>query len=469
MSHKILIVDDEEDICNLICGILDDEGYETCVAANSAQAYELVSESPPSLIIQDIWLRESEDDGLQILERVRLEHPYIPFLMISGHGTIETAVSAIQQGAYDFIEKPFKSDRLLLMIRRALENADLQKENAYLKKNVQGVSDFIGVCAVSEQVKAVLLRVAATNSRVLLSGEAGAGKDVAAHFIHANSDRSGEAFKILNCANLDPDRLEEELFGVEGGVQGVLEAANGGTLLLDQVADMPYETQGKILRVLQEQRFHRVRSQVEIEVDVRIIASSNKDLQAEIEAGKFREDLYYRLNVVPVEMPPLRKRVEDVPVLIQHFMGQFCSVSGFSPCAFSGDALHVLCGYGWPGNVRQLRNVVEWVLIMHGAIEGGEIEISHLPPEVSGQGGAGAADTNSVRGLDGVYTVLPLRAAREGFERDYMAAQIDRFDGNVSRMAKFVGMERSALHRKLKSLGISMNEKDNAGDKRKSA
>jgi two-component system nitrogen regulation response regulator NtrX len=410
-------------------------------------------------------LRESADDGLQILERVKGDHPYIPFLMISGHGTIETAVQAIQQGAYDFIEKPFKSDRLLLMIRRALDHAELQKENAFLKRSVQGYSNFIGDSSVTEQLRAVLMRVAATNSRVLITGEAGVGKDVAARFIHMNSDRKNESFKVLNCANLDPDRLEEELFGVEGQVQGALEAAHGGTLFLDQVVDMPYETQGKILRVLQEQRFNRVGGAAEIEVDVRIIASSNKNLQAEIDAGKFREDLYYRLNVVPLDIPPLRKRPDDVPVLIAHFMAQFCMSSGFAACQLSDEALFVLTGYIWPGNVRQLRNVVEWVLIMHGAVEGGVIEVEHLPPEVSGQ----AVASKDAQGLDVAYTALPLRAAREGFERDYMASQIDRFDGNVSKMAKFVGMERSALHRKLKSLGISVNEKDNAEDKRKSA
>jgi len=467
MSQKILVVDDEEDIRNLICGILNDEGYETCVASNSTQVYEVIKEGAPALIVQDIWLRESDNDGLEILERVKADHPYIPFLMISGHGTIETAVQAIQQGAYDFIEKPFKADRLLLTIKRALENAELQKENAFLKRNVHVCSDFIGNSAVTEQVRAILMRVAATNSRVLLTGEAGVGKDVAARFIHAKSNRRKSIFKVLNCANLDPGRLEEELFGIEGATQGAFEAAHGGTLLLDQVADMPYETQGKILRVLQEQRFNRVGGVLEIEVDVRVIASSNKDLKTEIAAKRFREDLYYRLNVVPVYIPKLSKRSDDIPDLVRYFTDQLCASSaGFNACEFSDEALRVLCIYSWPGNIRQLRNVVEWILIMHSATTEDVIEVEHLPPELLGQ----AAGDQNIEGLDALYTALPLRAAREGFERDYMAAQIKRFDGHVSNMAKFIEMERSALHRKLKSLGIVLHDKDNnTRENRKSA
>jgi len=458
VTQKILVVDDEEDIRNLVCGILEDEGYATAVAANAQQAYDIIDAKPPVLIIQDIWLQGSEDDGLEILAKTRAAHPYIPFIMISGHGTIETAVRAIQDGAYDFIEKPFKSDRLLLMVRRALENAELRKENAYLKKTVEERGRFVAGSATGEQLKSMLGRIGASNSRVLITGEAGTGKDLAAYYMHSVSDRSGGEFRVLNCASLEPGRLEEELFGVEGGVKGALELADGGTLLLDQVGDMPLDTQGKITRVLQDQRFCRKGGSEEITVDVRIIAASNTDLEEEIKDGNFREDLYYRLNVMPVQIPPLRKRVDDIPALVTYFVEDFCEKSGRPPCVFSQEAMAVLTSYHWPGNIRQLRNVVEWVLIMRG--DKGEVEImpEDLPPHVSGL----SQSAGQGGGLENMsYMALPLRAAREHFERDYILAQIDKFDGNISRTAKFIGMERSALHRKLKSLGISLQDKDN--------
>lgn len=473
MNDKILVVDDEEDIRNLVCGILDDEGYETCVAANSDQAYAQIKEELPALVIQDIWLQGSADDGLEILEKVKEEHSWLPFIMISGHGTIETAVQAIQHGAYDFIEKPFKSDRLLLMIKRALESAALRKENAYLRQNSSGRGaqshELVGNSSTTEQLKSVLTRVAASNSRALISGEPGVGKDVAAWFIHENSERKGQIFKVVNCANLDPARLEEELFGVEGGDAGVLEGANGGTLFLDQVVDMPLETQGKILRVIQEQSFQRVGGSKERTVDIRILASSNKDLQAAIAEGTFREDLYYRLNVVPVEIAPLRKRTSDIPALVDHFVRSFHGVKASEVCGFSQTALAVMEGYSWPGNIRQLRNVVEWVLIMHGGLDMTAFEVEHLPPEIRGDtllahSSDGNRVSSGVAAMDASYVSMPLRAAREVFEKDYLTAQLERFDGNISQTAKFVGMERSALHRKLKSLGISLAPKDEGAD-----
>ncbi len=445
----ILIVDDEADIRKLIRGILEDEGYATRSAPGAKEAYGEISKNRPDLIVLDIWLQGSEHDGLQILAKVKADHPHIPILMISGHGTIETAVSSIKQGAYDFIEKPFKSDRLLLMIRRALETAELRRENAALKSKNEKLWDLVGHSPATEELRRVIERVAPTNSRVLVTGEAGAGKEVVARNIHKFSGRAGKPFLVLNCATLGPERLEDELFGA-GTAQGALEQADGGTLLLDEVADMPLETQGKIVRVLQEQNFSR--GTEKIEVDVRIIASTSRDLEAAIEAGKFRQDLYYRLNVVPVRTPSLRERREDIAELAAFFADEISKQSGIAPRVFGESALAVMRAYGWPGNIRQLRNIVEWALIMRGGDAQKEIARENLPPEISGV--SVSADGSNNAELMG----LPLREARELFERDYLQAQIERFGGNVSKTAEFVGMERSALHRKLKSLQLLASE-----------
>lgn len=470
MNSDILIVDDEEDIRTLIQGILEDEGYRTRIAPNSSKAYEAIATKMPNLVVLDIWLQGSEHDGIQILENIKEKYPYIPVIMISGHGTIETAVSSIQLGAYDFIEKPFKSDRLLLMISRALETAQLKQENDALKQKVDQSYEFIGKSPTAKNFLQILKRAAPTNSRVLFTGEAGAGKELAAKLLHDYSSRKEEAFLLLSCANLRPDRLEIELFGSENGVMGepahtgILEKANGGTLLLDEVADMPLETQAKIVRVLQNQSFQKVGGEKSIEVDVRIIASTNKKLEDEIKQGYFREDLFYRLNVVPIRVPPLREREHDISEIAQHYLTKLSKSFGINEHSFSKDALNAMEAYEWPGNIRQLRNTIEWVMIMNGNISGSYGE-ECLPPEVTGKSNAIANPdskaSNKLSEMPKELSKLPLREAREHFERLYLQKQIERFDGNVSKTANFIGMERSALHRKLKSLGIvPLNEKD---------
>ena len=460
MAHEILIVDDEPDIRALIEGILSDEGYETRVAQNSDTALAAFRAKRPSMVILDIWLQNSRLDGLGILEAMQREEPQVPIVMISGHGTIETAVQAIQQGAYDFIEKPFKSDRLLLIVERALEAARLKREVSELKLRAGAETELIGTSQLMGQLRGAIERVAPTGSRVLISGPAGAGKEVAARMIHARSRRAGEPFVALNCATLNPARFEEELFGVEAGADGtgrragVLERAHGGTLLLDEVADMPLETQGKIVRALQEQGFERVGGATRVKVDVRVIATTNRDLAAEIAGGRFREDLFYRLAVVPLRVPSLRERREDVPALARHFMTRSAETSGVPARELSEDVLAAMQAYDWPGNVRQLRNLVDWLLIMAPGGAGEPIRPEMLPPEV---GSAAPAALKLDRSSE--IMTLPLREARELFERQYLEAQLLRFGGNISRTANFVGMERSALHRKLKFLGVQAEER----------
>ena len=462
MAHDILIVDDEGDIRALIAGILEDEGHSTREAANSDEALEGIRARRPSLIIQDIWLQGSRLDGLGVLEAVKLDHPEVPVVMISGHGTIETAVQAIKQGAYDFIEKPFKADRLLLVVDRAIEAARLRRENEELKLRAGSAGELIGSSSAVVQVRQSIDRVAPTNSRVLVTGPAGSGKEVAARLIHARSRRADGPFVVLNCAAMHPDRMEIELFGTEHGLDGpdtarkigTFEQAHGGTLLLDEVADMPLETQGKIVRVLQDQMFERVGGGKKVEVDVRVIASTNRDLQTEMGVGHFREDLFYRLNVVPVKIPSLRDRKEDIPAMARQFMQISASQAGVQPRPISEDALAALQAYDWPGNVRQLRNVVDWLLIMAPGDTREPIRADMLPAEI------GAITPAVLRWeKSSEIMTLPLREARELFEREYLLAQVNRFAGNISRTAAFVGMERSALHRKLKLLGVNTDEK----------
>lgn len=465
-AGDILIVDDEADIRMLINGILEDEGYATREAGSSDEAYREIGASLPRLLILDIWLKNSAEDGMEILRKVKELHPHLPVVMISGHGNIETAVSAIKVGAYDFIEKPFKTDRLLLLVQRALEAASLRQENETLRRKVEGPSEFVGNSPVMASLKQALERVAVTNSRVLLTGEPGTGKDLAARALHRMSQRVGGPFVVLNCAVMRPESFEIELFGSmtgdDGARTGLLERAHGGTLFLDEVADMPLETQAKIVRVLQEQKFQRIGDAEPIETDARIIASSNRDLEQLIREGRFRQDLYYRLNVVHIEMPPLRSHLSDISTLCAHFLDTFSQQSGIARREFLPAAMAALQAHDWPGNVRQLRNVVESIMIMYGGQNAKEgIGAGQLPAEIRGilneneDDGSGAAS-----GLMEVIS-LPLREARETFESRYLASQIRRFDGNISRTAQFVGMERSALHRKLKQLGISEPTKQN--------
>lgn len=459
MANDILIVDDEADIRMLIAGILEDEGYDSRSAANAREALDAIRRRMPSLVILDIWLQNSHLDGIGILDEVRRDHPDLPVIMISGHGTIETAVTAIKKGAYDFIEKPFKADRLLFMIERAVESARLRRENTELRRRAGSSTELIGVSTGINAVRSAIEKVAPTGSRVLITGPAGAGKEVVARRIHERSRRTSGPFVVLNCATLTPERLESELFGTEPGGReprtvGTLELSHKGTLLLDEVADMPIETQGKILRVLQEQAFRRIGGDTEVEVDVRVIAATNRDLQQEMGAGRFREDLFYRLNVVPIRVPPLRERREDVPMLARHFVRQTAENGGMAVRALGDDAVAALQAYDWPGNVRQLRNVIDWILIMAAGDPREAIRADQLPPEI---GSATPATLKWEKG--GEIMGMALREARETFEREYLISQVNRFGGNISRTAAFIGMERSALHRKLKSLGVFQGEK----------
>jgi two-component system nitrogen regulation response regulator NtrX len=451
IASEILIVDDEEDIRDLIAGILHDEGYTTRVARDSDSALAAIRSRRPQLVVLDIWLQGSKLDGIEILETIKREQPELPVVMISGHGTIETAVASIKKGAYDFVEKPFKADRLLHVVERALEAARLKREVQELKLKAGDEGEMVGNSPTITQLKALIDKIAPTNSRVLIAGPAGSGKEVAARLIHAHSRRAGNAFVAINCATMEPDRLEAELFGVEASdgaarKTGLFELAHNGTLYLDEVSDMPLETQGKILRVLIDQTFTRVGGQARVQVDARVICSTTRDLRAETEVGRFREDLYHRLNVVPVRIPSLAERRDDIPVLVGHFMKRLSAASGLPTRSIGDDAMAVLQTHGWPGNVRQLRNIVERLLILASDDVTEAVTADLLPTDLgSGMGGNKNGD---------LVISLPLREAREIFERDYLIAQINRFGGNISRTAAFIGMERSALHRKLKSLGV---------------
>ncbi len=462
MAHDILIVDDEPDIRLLIDGILCDEGYETRGAADSDGAIAAFRMRRPSLVILDVWLQGSRLDGLGLLELFQSEEPQVPVVMISGHGTIEMAVSAIQQGAYDFMEKPFQSDRLLLSVRRALEAAALARENAELRLRVGPEDRLTGESVAISLVRAGVEKVAPTGSRVLIHGPAGSGKEVVARMVHARSRRADGPFVALNCATLNPARFEEELFGLEAGMDavahprraGVLERAHGGTLLLDEVSDMPLETQGKIVRALQDSTFERLGGSLRIKVDVRVLSATNKDLHVEIAAGRFREDLYYRLAVVPLKVPALKERRDDVPLLAELFLTRSAESSGMPARELSADAIAALQAYDWPGNVRQLRNLMDWLLIMAPGGPADPIRADMLPPEI-GSGAPALLTIDPTADIMG----LPLREARDLFETQYLQAQLMRFGGNISRTAQFVGMERSALHRKLKQLGVNSDEK----------
>lgn len=455
MASDILIVDDEADICELVSGLLQDEGYTTRTARDSDTALGAVAGRRPNLVFLDIWLQGSRLDGLQLLGTLKEQHPDLPVVMISGHGNIETAVAAIKQGAYDFIEKPFKADRLILVADRALETSRLRREVRDLKALGPLPSSIVGRSPSVNQLRQTIEKVAPTNSRILIVGPSGAGKELAARTLHGLSQRANGPFVVINAAAMTPDRMEIELFGVEqtNGSQarkiGALEEAHGGTLFIDEIADMPRETQNKILRVLVDQTFQRVDGSTKVAVDVRIVSSTSRNIEAEISAGRFREDLYHRLSVVPIRVPPLAERREDIPDLVLYFMEQISQSTGLPQRKIGADAMAVLQSHDWPGNVRQLRNNVERLMILAGGDPNALISASMLPQDV------GSMVPSMPNGNGGEQLMgLPLREARELFEREYLLAQISRFGGNISRTAEFVGMERSALHRKLKALGI---------------
>jgi two-component system nitrogen regulation response regulator NtrX len=454
MSIDILVVDDEEDIRELVSGILEDEGYAPRAASDSTSTLSAVRDRLPSLVILDVWLQNSAMDGIEILEELKRIHPGLPVVIISGHGTIETAVAAIKRGAYDFVEKPFNADRLLLAVNRALEAARLVRENAELRERAFDWG-LIGSSTAISALRNVIDRVADARSRVLISGPAGSGKEVVARLIHQHSSRARQPFVVVSAASISPDRMEEELFGVEGEsgaprMIGLLEQAHGGTLMFDEIGDMPAKTQSKILRVLVDQRFKRVGGENAVEVDVRIISTTSRDLLAAADAGAFREDLYHRLNVVSIITPGLDERREDIPALAAYFVDRIARASGLPKRPFSAEAMAALQTYHWPGNVRQLRNVVERTLILMGRDPEIEITCEHLPSDVMDAG----LSIPAGEGLEQIIS-MPLREARERFEREYLIAQINRFSGNISRTAAFIGMERSALHRKLKALGVN--------------
>jgi len=454
----ILIVDDERDIRELISEILIDEGYSTRIAGTSDEAMRQVTSQPPGLLILDIWLKDSDMDGIDILKKVKTDFPQVPVVIISGHGNIEIAVAAIKQGAYDFIEKPFNIDQLMVVIRRAMETSRLRRENSALKQQGGDGAQMLGQSAAFRNFVSSLDKVTKSNSRVLLRGGSGVGKETAARYIHANSDRASRPFVVVNCATIEPDRMEDVLFGRENGtnaVQGLLEQANGGVIYFDEIADMPLITQSKILRFLVDQKFQRVGGSENVKVDLRVLSSTSRDLLAEIQAERFREELYHRLNVVPVTVPSLAERRDDIPMFVDHFVDHFHKTQGFVARKFQDDALALLQTMAWPGNVRQLKNVVERILIL---TEGSrDITAEDIPSDRQGS----TDDTTGT--LSSAWAAMPLREAREEFEREYLLTQINRFGGNISKTAHFVGMERSALHRKLKSLGIVSGHKQ-AGD-----
>lgn len=453
MALDILVVDDEQDIRDLVSGVLEDEGYATRTAAGSAEALAALADRRPSLILLDVWLQGSKLDGLQLLEEIKRRDPTLPVLMISGHGNLDTAVAAIRQGAADFIEKPFEAGHLLHLVARATETDRLRRENETLKAQIGQETELTGSSVAINAVRATLKRVAGTGSRVLISGPAGVGKEVAARLLHNWSARAKAPFIVVSAARMTPERVEEELFGVEEGGElarpGLLEQAHGGTLFLDEIADMPIPAQAKILRVLTDQSFTRVGGQRVVKVDMRVVSSTSRQLPDEIAAGRFREDLFYRLNVVPVHLPALSERREDIPELVAHFAARYAVELRVATPTLSSDAVAALQAYDWPGNVRQLRNVVERTIILAPGERVGCIEIDMLPPEIL-NGSAQISSGEAVRAIMGT----PLREARETFEREYLRVQIRRFSGNISRTASFIGMERSALHRKLKALGV---------------
>ncbi len=453
MGQDILIVDDEKDIRSILSGILSDEGFSTREASTGEKALEEISKRQPNLLILDVWLGDPKYDGLKILDLIKKTNPDLPIVMISGHGTVETAVSAIKLGAYDFIEKPFKTDRLLLVVSRALETANLRRENRHLKEEAIP-SEMVGSSAAIQCVRKTIDKVAPTNSRILMMGQSGVGKELAAREVHVKSKRSQNPFLILHCNIGSQALVDEQLFGSEANATqhrklGLLEEAHGGTLFIDDVTELSLDVQAKLVRFLHENTFKRVGGHQLVAVDVRILAATKCNIMDAIEAGLFREDLFYRLNVVTLNLPPLKERVEDIPELVSYFVDWVSQQVGVPKRHFTEGTLALMKTYEWPGNVCELRNVVERALIMSPAANDANVTPEELTPEVRGEELASLTTTN---GPD--FLAMPLREAREYFEREYLLAQVQKFAGNISRTATFIGMERSALHRKLRQLQV---------------
>ena len=453
----ILIVDDEKDIRELISEILIDEGFSTRLASNSAECLNQVSSALPSLLILDIWLKDSNMDGIDILKKVKVDCPQVPAVIISGHGNIEIAVSAIKQGAYDFIEKPFNIEQLLVVVRRAMETSSLRRENKKLKQKDIVEYELKGESIIFRNFVSNLDKVSKANSRVLISGSSGSGKKISARYIHDNSKQAAGNFIVIDCSVSDQDALDRMLFGVENGegIQevGALEKANRGTIYLDEIAEMPLDLQGKLLKFLVEKTITRNGSTKKFDVDLRIISSTRTNLSEKIKSKKFREDLFHRLNVVPIKTPSLNERIDDIPLLAKYFVEQLSSSNGFAYREFTNEALSFLQVMNWPGNIRQLRNLIERVLILGNPadkISSEELVFSGPKEKDNGE---------KINLISSELAGMSLREAREIFERDYLMLQINRFGGNISKTAAFVEMERSALHRKLKSLGINSSQK----------
>ena len=453
--NDILIVDDEKDIRDLIAEILKDEGFKVRVAGNSEVCLKEIDSNPPAVLLLDIWLKDSEMDGIDILKATKRNNPDIPILIISGHGNIEIAVAAIKQGAYDFVEKPFNTDQLLVVVKRAFEKSKLLRENLSLRKGSIDKEFLVGQSGTFKSMQSQLEKVSSSNARVMLSGEAGSGKEVAARIIHNNSTRSSAPFTVINCSSSELEGFDEILFGVEKDdkvfLQGLLEKAKGGTVLFDEISELPIVIQKQLLNCLNDQSFVRKNGKSKVKIDFRVISSTNKNLGSLIEENKFSNELYHRLNVIPIRIPSLEDRREDIPLLINHFVSQFNVEQGLPVREVSADALAFLQTMQWPGNIRQLRNLIERVLIL--GVDKDSIKVAEFVSKEE--------KVNEKIGLnmDPNLATLPLRDAREHFERDYLLLQINRFGGNISKTASFVGMERSALHRKLKSLNIVTNLK----------
>ncbi len=450
---RVLVVDDEQNIRLSLRGILEDEGYVVDEAASSEEALEYLKTFIPHLMLLDIWLTGM--DGLTMLEKVKNMPGLPPVIMISGHGNIETAVSAIKNGAFDFIEKPLSLEKVLVSVKKALEFQSIQQENIALRQRLakDQPQQLTGKTAVIENLRRQIEQVAPTDAWVLITGENGTGKEIVARMLHGQSSRKSRSLVAVNCAAIPEELIESELFGHEKGAftgadtaqAGKFELANKGTLFLDEIGDMSLKTQAKILRILQEQQFERVGGRKTMTVDVRVIAATNKDLEEEIKQGRFRQDLYYRLNVFPLFVPPLRERISDITLLIEDFTTWFTHKQGFKKLTFNPRAVELLCQYKWPGNVRELKNLIERMLIMHG---GGEIQPESLPKEIS-----------NTRKQDTVqYDILAegtdFKRARQNFEAAFLRARLTEYEGNITRLAEAIGLERSYLHRKLKNYGI---------------